>query len=186
MTVKLKLVKCFPLYSALNVWTHFFPWWRHQIEMETFSTLLALCRRSPVNSPHKGQWRGALICSLICAWRNGLVNNQYAGDLRRHYVVTVMHTAEGTPLPKLNNRYACFLYYCYWLMPSYVKTILKMRAYDIFLCIIMVQFTIKRPDIMYYHSVHIRIYVYYYNGWCRIEIAQYVCKGVLTALFSVL
>ena len=47
-----------------------------------------------------------------------------------------------------------------------MKTILKMMAYDIFLCIIMVQFAIKRPDIMYYHSVHIQIYVYHYNGWC--------------------
>ena len=27
--------------------------------------------RSPVNSPHKGQWRGVLIFSLICAWING-------------------------------------------------------------------------------------------------------------------
>ena len=27
--------------------------------------------RSPVNTPHKGQWRGALIISLICAWING-------------------------------------------------------------------------------------------------------------------
>ena len=27
--------------------------------------------RSPVNSPHKGQWRGALIFSLICIWING-------------------------------------------------------------------------------------------------------------------
>ena len=27
--------------------------------------------RSPVNFPHKGQWRGALIFSLICAWING-------------------------------------------------------------------------------------------------------------------
>ena len=26
--------------------------------------------RSPVNSPHKGQWRGALIFSLICVWIN--------------------------------------------------------------------------------------------------------------------
>ena len=37
-------------------------WWRHQIE--TFSALLAICagiHRSPVNSPHKGQWHGALI-----------------------------------------------------------------------------------------------------------------------------
>ena len=38
--------------------------------------------RSPVNSPQKGQWRGALIFSLI--WINGWVNNREAGDLRRH------------------------------------------------------------------------------------------------------
>ena len=36
--------------------------------------------RSPVNSPHKGQWRGALIFSLICVWINGWVNNREAGD----------------------------------------------------------------------------------------------------------
>ena len=50
--------------------------------------------RSPVNSPHKGQWRGALMFSLICVWINGRVNNGEAGDLRRyrsHYDVTVMH-----------------------------------------------------------------------------------------------
>ena len=40
--------------------------------------------RSPVNSPHKGQWRGALIFTLICARINGWVNNREAGDLRRH------------------------------------------------------------------------------------------------------
>ena len=50
--------------------------------------------RSPVNSPHKGQWRGALIFSLICVWINGWVNNLEAGDLRRsraHYDVIVMN-----------------------------------------------------------------------------------------------
>ena len=49
--------------------------------------------RSPVKSPHKGQWRGALMFSLICVWINGWVNNGEAGDLRRyrtHYDVTVM------------------------------------------------------------------------------------------------
>ena len=49
--------------------------------------------RSPVNSPHKGQWRGALMFSLICTWINGWVNNREAGDLRRnraHYDVIVM------------------------------------------------------------------------------------------------
>ena len=56
-----------------------YAWWHHL--METFSALLALCagnHRSPVNSPCKGQWRGALIFSLICAWINGWVNNREA------------------------------------------------------------------------------------------------------------
>ena len=51
--------------------------------------------RSAVNSPHKGQWRGALIFSLICVWKNGWVNNREAGDLRRnrgHYDVIVMNS----------------------------------------------------------------------------------------------
>ena len=49
--------------------------------------------RSPVTSPHKGQWRVALMFSLICAWINAWVNNREAGDLRRHrthHDVTVM------------------------------------------------------------------------------------------------
>ena len=40
--------------------------------------------RSPVNSPHKGQWRGALMFSFIYARINGWVNNAEAGELRRH------------------------------------------------------------------------------------------------------
>ena len=43
--------------------------------------------RSPVNSLHKGQWRGALIISLICVWINDWVNNREAGDLRRYRVL---------------------------------------------------------------------------------------------------
>ena len=64
--------------------------------METFSALLALSAGNspvPVNSPHKGQWRGALMFSLICAWINDWVNNHEAGDLRHrrgHYDVIVM------------------------------------------------------------------------------------------------
>ena len=49
--------------------------------------------RWQVNSPHKGQWRGGLMFSLICAWVNGWVDNGEAGDLRRnraHYDVNVM------------------------------------------------------------------------------------------------
>ena len=67
--------------------------WKH------FPALLAFVRgmhRSPVNSPHKGQWRGALMFALICAWINDRVNNREAGDLRRHrahYDVTVIQGA---------------------------------------------------------------------------------------------
>ena len=42
--------------------------------------------RSLVNSPHKGQWRRALMLSLICVWINGWLNNREAGDLWRHRV----------------------------------------------------------------------------------------------------
>ena len=38
--------------------------------------------RSPVNAPHIGQWRGALMFSVICVWINDWVNNREAGDLR--------------------------------------------------------------------------------------------------------
>ena len=50
--------------------------------------------RSPVNFPHKGQWRGALMFSLIYVWINDWANNREAGDLRRypvHYDVIVMN-----------------------------------------------------------------------------------------------
>ena len=49
--------------------------------------------RSPVNSPHKSQWRGALMFSLLYARINGWVNTGRTGDLRSycaHYDVTVM------------------------------------------------------------------------------------------------
>ena len=55
--------------------------------MEPFPALLALCAGNspvPVNSPHKGQWRGALMFSMIFAWVNDWVNNREAGDLKRH------------------------------------------------------------------------------------------------------
>ena len=53
-----------------------------------------------MNSPHKGQWRGALMFSLICIWINGWSNNREAGDLRRyrgHYDVIVMRLPHSVP-----------------------------------------------------------------------------------------
>ena len=63
-------------------WKHFSRYW----------PIVKGIHRSPLNSPHKAQWRGALMFSLICASINGWVHNHEAGDLRRHcahYDVTV-------------------------------------------------------------------------------------------------
>ena len=64
--------------------------WKHFLRYWPFTRGI---HRSPVNSPHKGQWRGALTVSLIWAWTNGWANHRDAGDLkshRAHYNVTVI------------------------------------------------------------------------------------------------
>ena len=63
----------------------------------------------PVNSPHKGQWRGALMFSLICVWINDWVNNREAGDLRRyrvHYDVIILkvHISSDNDLERSVNK----------------------------------------------------------------------------------
>ena len=64
-------------------WKHFPRYW----------PFVRRIHRSPVNSPHKSQWRRALMFSLICARIKAWVNNREAGDLRcirAHYDVIVM------------------------------------------------------------------------------------------------
>ena len=64
--------------------------WKH---FQRYKPFVRGIQQPPVNSPHKVQWRGALMFSLICAWTTGWVNNRDTGDLRRHrahYDVIVM------------------------------------------------------------------------------------------------
>ena len=71
------------VHDDLIKWKHFPRYW----------PFVRGIHRSPVNSPHKGQWRGTSMFSLIFAWTNVWPNNRDAGDLRRHrahYDVTVM------------------------------------------------------------------------------------------------
>ena len=71
-------------------WKHFPPYW----------PFVRGIHRSPLNCPHKGQWCGALMFSLICVWINGWVNNREAGHLRRHRshydVIVIMSLQTGT------------------------------------------------------------------------------------------
>ena len=71
------------VYHDVIKWKHFPRYW----------PFVRGIHRSPVNSPHKGQWRGAFMFSLICVWINGWVNSREARDFRRyrsHYDVTIM------------------------------------------------------------------------------------------------
>ena len=77
----------FPTHDDVIKWKHFPRYW----------PFVRGIHRSPMNSPHKGQWRGALMFTLICARINGWVNNREAGDLRRkraHYDVIVMNICQ--------------------------------------------------------------------------------------------
>ena len=49
------------LHDVVNKWKHLPRYW----------PFVRGIYRSPVNTPHKGQWRRALMFSLICAWING-------------------------------------------------------------------------------------------------------------------
>ena len=72
------------LHDDVIKWKHFLRYW----------PFVRGSHRSLLNSPHRGQWCGALMFSLVCDWTNDWANNRDAGDLRRHgahYYVTVMN-----------------------------------------------------------------------------------------------
>ena len=85
-------------HEDVNKWTHF----------PRDCPFVRRIHRSPVKSPHKGQWRGALMFPLISIWINGWVNNHEPGDLRRHrghYDVIVMNypMTDGFPSHRVCN-----------------------------------------------------------------------------------
>ena len=97
-------------------WKHFLRYW----------PFVRGIHRSPVNSPHKGRWRGALMFPLICARINSWVNNGEAGDLTHHRayydasVMQFMKTSSSETLPTLvtdglrsqkvsNKQFWCFV-----------------------------------------------------------------------------
>ena len=70
----LRMTWCKPAHGDVIKWKHFPRHW----------PFVRGIHRWPVNSPHKGQWRGALMFSLICAWINDWVNNGLRRQ-RPHY-----------------------------------------------------------------------------------------------------
>ena len=60
-------------------WKHFPRYW----------PFIRRIHRSPVNSLHKGQRRGAMMFPLICAWINSCANNREAGDLYAFVIIMI-------------------------------------------------------------------------------------------------
>ena len=92
------------LHDDVIKWKHFPRYW----------PFVRGIHRSPVKSSHKGQWRGALMFSLIYVWINGWVNSR--GDLRRyrgHYDVIVM-SVESKPCIVGSKRHVFRFSSCYW------------------------------------------------------------------------
>ena len=93
-----------PFHHDVIKWKHFPRYW----------PFVRGIHRSPVNSPHKGQWRGGLIFSLIWARINGWVNSREAGDLKRHrthYDVIVMYQHGLSEIMAwISDNNCCFLW----------------------------------------------------------------------------
>ena len=84
-------------HNGVIKWKHFPRYW----------PLVRGIHRSPVNFPHKGQWRGAWMFSLIYAWTNSWVNTGDAGDLRRHHGHCNVIVITYAPLFRGGEDYVC-------------------------------------------------------------------------------
>ena len=60
-------IHTYDVHNDVIKWKHFQRYW----------PFVRGIHRSPVNSPHKGQWRGALMLSLICVWIDGWVKKSW-------------------------------------------------------------------------------------------------------------
>ena len=83
--------------------------------------------RAPVNSSHRGQWRGDLMFSFIYASINAGINNREAGDLRHHRahwvfigITEVSHMASGSPFIDRNWPWLPGTWWRKDLLPAYV------------------------------------------------------------------
>ena len=86
--------------------------WKH---LPRYWPFMRGIHRSPVNSPHKGQWRGALMFYLICAPINDWVNNRGWW----------FETPSGSLWPQSNGSFASPLFF---VVAQSVKLVLRRHA----------------------------------------------------------
>ena len=104
--------------------------WKH---LPRYWPIVWRIHRWPMNSPHKGQWRGFLMFSLICTQINGWANNREAGGLRSHrahydVIVTGQCCGYGWHVEK-KALTAMILHYLYF--PDYSIFSIRISAQEI-------------------------------------------------------
>ena len=128
--------------SSASACMQFMAWWRHQ--METFSVFPRNFVRgihwSPVNSPHKGQWRGALMLSLICSVNKRLNKQSWGWCLRRHgahYDVIVLGPCVISCPISLLLHFVVVINTKVWLISHSCKETLLCTIIFIWLCVLI-------------------------------------------------
>ena len=142
--------------------------WKH---VPLYRPFVRGIHRLPVNSPYKGQRRGALMFTLICAWINGWVNNREAGDLRRHrahYDVTVM-AREAFPCEDVIVGAVCLIYE---IIPRVWLVLLLQQLFWLWFTVHMY---------MYFHTI--RLYVVYIH--LDIISISYLWLSCTTTIYAV-
>ena len=114
------------------------------------------------NSPHKGQWRAAFMFSLIYAWINGWVNNDEAGDLRRHRahddVIVICQFCRHWWYMKLSL----------WQLTVPTLTYNDDSRFSITLCMLIAQEHMKSTYILYRYPLewHIKLKLFVMKDLC--------------------
>ena len=160
--------------------THSTAWWLHQ--METFSVYWRFVRRSPGNSPQKGQWRGTLIFSLICA-----LNNRLNKQSRGWWFETPLWRHCNGILTRGKNDQSYFS--DRWMMISIngtlvlrviiKKIVIRCKVYSLGVCtfnllttiIIFVGYICMRKQMpkLFMNGIIVPLsYLSYINGWCSL------------------
>ena len=171
----------------------------------------SLIHWSLVDSLHKGQWRRALIFSLICAWTNVLANRD-AGYLRRHRaqydVIRNKHSSQpenGTIyLPQCSTLFYQHLWetlyqhlmllFTYYVLIKVFRNRVMLKRYSLYLQSLKIVVMTPSLHISYKRNIHVPVkttcgpyhgntYIYI-NIYIHIHIYVCVCVCISVSMFT--
>ena len=112
MSTYMNWIYCLNIHDDVIKWKHFPRYW----------PFVRGIHQSPVNSPHKGQWRGALMFSSICAWINVWIKQSWGC-----WFETTL-----CPLWRHRNGYDIFAISVSWLHDCVLDFEIEIRGYNIY------------------------------------------------------